>query len=197
MRHPRPLSRSLLAGLLTAATLVAPPALAQRAPDPSSLSESQRAQLGKLFGEARSAFEARADDRAVALLEEAYVILPDPNILFRIAEAHDRAGDYAAAHQVYERYLKAAPGAKDRPEVERRIAELDRLVAAEAPRSAVLVVDTTPVGATVFLDSEGLHGARARCAWSWSRGLIRSGWCARDSARKSGWSRSPRARRRC
>ncbi|MCX7807275.1 MAG: TonB-dependent receptor plug domain-containing protein, partial [Deltaproteobacteria bacterium] len=71
-------------------------------------------------------------DEGIAELEEAYRILPHPNVLFNIARAHVEARRYDVAIEYYLRYLESDP--EDREEVERVIAELkSRLQAQRLP----------------------------------------------------------------
>ncbi|MCS6857754.1 MAG: TonB-dependent receptor [Sandaracinaceae bacterium] len=71
-------------------------------------------------------------DEGIAELEEAYRILPHPNVLFNIARAHVEARRYDVAIEYYLRYLESDP--EDREEVERVIADLkSRLQAQRLP----------------------------------------------------------------
>ena len=54
-------------------------------------------------------------ERGVAELQEAYEILPHPNVLYNIARAYAESGRYAAAIAHFERYLESDPA--DRAEV--------------------------------------------------------------------------------
>ncbi len=87
--------------------------------------------------EARRAFRHGMDliqhghvDEGVASLEEAYDILPHPNVLYNIGRAYAEAGRYEEALEYFERYLSADP--PDREEVEGFVQALqDRLAARE------------------------------------------------------------------
>lgn len=144
---------AVLAGLLVVA---APQLVVAQAPDPASLTEEEREELGRLFTRARTAYEAGNYLESIAFLEQAHEIFPDPAILYRIGDAYESAGSLADAVRYYERYLGAAPSANDRGIVSRRIADLQRRLEAEAakaaPQMAVLVLDSNPVGATVEID---------------------------------------------
>ena len=69
--------------------------LVASAQDASSLSETERESLGRLFTEAREAYDAKDYPTSIARLEAAYRIFPEPNILYRIAEMH--GGELRAA----------------------------------------------------------------------------------------------------
>jgi tetratricopeptide (TPR) repeat protein len=94
-----------------------------------------------------ASFTARADDAAVAkakyesgvrhydlsewepaLLDfkEAYRNKPDPVFLYNIAQCHRKLGHAEEAITFYQTYLRRAPDANNREEVERRISELSR-----------------------------------------------------------------------
>ncbi|GAB4215761.1 MAG: hypothetical protein OHK0013_41610 [Sandaracinaceae bacterium] len=61
-------------------------------------------------------------DEGIAELEEAYRILPHPNVLFNIARAHAEMGRDDQAIEYYERYLESDPA--DRAEVETIVTQL-------------------------------------------------------------------------
>lgn len=72
-------------------------------------------------------------DEGVAKLQEAFDILPHPNVLYNIGRAYAEAGRYEEARDYFEQYLAADP--PDREEVEGFIAAIDARVAANS-RSA-------------------------------------------------------------
>jgi tetratricopeptide (TPR) repeat protein len=68
---------------------------------------------------------------------------------YNAARSWERAGDVEAAIRNYRRYLEISPAAPDRAEVEGVLAALE---ARRTPGAATLVVDSTPIGADVFVD---------------------------------------------
>jgi tetratricopeptide (TPR) repeat protein len=68
---------------------------------------------------------------AMEEFKTAYRLYPDPTFLYNIALCHRKLGEHAEALSFYKKYLRE-PGAKNRDEVQRRIAELETIVAAEA-----------------------------------------------------------------
>jgi len=48
-------------------------------------------------------------DEGIAALEQAYEILPHPNVLYNIGRAYAEAGRYDEAVEYFERYLAADP----------------------------------------------------------------------------------------
>src|SRR5262245_4657237 len=62
---------------------------------------------------------------AIAEFEKAYQLDRAPVLLFNIAQAHRQSGNNERAAFFYRRYLEQAPTAANRPEVEKRIKDLD------------------------------------------------------------------------
>ena len=68
---------------------------------------------------------------ALAEYEAAYMAIQDPPFLFNVAQCHRKLGHSQEAIDSYRGYLRVAPNAPNRAEVERRIDELERHVHAE------------------------------------------------------------------
>jgi len=132
-------SHWLVALFVAACALCTPFELGAQPPDPSTLSDEQRDELGRLFTRARGAYESGNFLEAIALLEKAHAIFPDPSILYRIGDAYESAGDLGKAIAAYRDYLEAAVDATDRGIVTRRIEDLERRVA----QAAQSVAETT------------------------------------------------------
>jgi tetratricopeptide (TPR) repeat protein len=77
-----------------------------------------------LFEESERLYEQGNYAESASLLRRAYELAPDPILLFNLGRALERLGDVDGAIDAYERYLRDAPDASDRPTVEARIAEL-------------------------------------------------------------------------
>ena len=82
--------------------------------------------------QARLHFEAGARhydlsewDQALVEFKEAYRQMPDASFLYNIAQCHRRLGHVEDALTFYRTYLRRAPEAVNRDEVERRIADLE------------------------------------------------------------------------
>ena len=69
---------------------------------------------------------------ALAEYEAAYLAVQDPPFLFNIAQCHRKMGRDQEALGAYRSYLRVAPNAPNRSEVQKRIAELDRETRAAA-----------------------------------------------------------------
>jgi hypothetical protein len=71
--------------------------------------------------------------RAVGEFRRAYELRAEARFLFDIAEAYERIGLDDQAHFFYDRYLRAAPDALDRDEVQERLDALDKRDARTKP----------------------------------------------------------------
>jgi hypothetical protein len=63
---------------------------------------------------------------ALAEYEAAYMAVQDPPFLFNIAQCHRKLGNNKNAIDFYRSYLRVAPDASNRTEVQKRIADLER-----------------------------------------------------------------------
>jgi tetratricopeptide (TPR) repeat protein len=81
-------------------------------------------------------FDLSEFDEALVEFKEAYRAKPDPAFLYDIGQCHRRLGHTDDAITSYQSYLRRAPDAKNKEEVERRIAELVSLRDADAASNA-------------------------------------------------------------
>ena len=77
-------------------------------------------------------FDLAEFEPALADFKEAYRNKPDPVFLYNIAQCHRKLGHADEAISFYQTYLRKAPDAKNREEVERRISELQAIRNAES-----------------------------------------------------------------
>ena len=87
----------------------------------------------RLFDEGMKAMQAGDAAAADKAWRAGYAIAKDPAFLVHMGEAEEKAGQPAEAGESYRRYLRAAPDASDRAEIEQRLA---RLGPAGAPPAA-------------------------------------------------------------
>jgi tetratricopeptide (TPR) repeat protein len=73
---------------------------------------------------------------AIEEFSKAYDLKPEPIFLYNIAQSHRQNKNPERAMFFYRRYLEAEPGAKNRAEVEKRMKEMEKLLAEERERSA-------------------------------------------------------------
>jgi tetratricopeptide (TPR) repeat protein len=110
--------------------LVASPRLAafarERAPSPVPAAPSDAVASARQHTQQGTAFyNLDRFPEALAEYQAAYLAAPDPALLFNIAQCHRRMGNRAEASDYYRKYLRSAPQAPNRAEVERRIQELE------------------------------------------------------------------------
>lgn len=82
-------------------------------------------------------------DEGVAALQEAYEILPHPNVLYNIARAYAEAGRYEQAIEFFDRYLESDPA--DRDEVQSFLTALRQRIAAQEQRATAAAQPVQPV----------------------------------------------------
>lgn len=82
-------------------------------------------------------------DEGVAQLQEAYEILPHPNVLYNIARAYAEAGRYEQAIEFFERYLESDPA--DRDEVQSFLSALRQRIDAQEQRATAAAEPDEPV----------------------------------------------------
>jgi tetratricopeptide (TPR) repeat protein len=124
---------TLLIALVLALAAPAPPV---RAADKTARVDRVRVkQARQAFELGKKAYTVGDFDHAIELWKEGYELKDDPIFLYNIAQAYRQKGDSAKAIFYYRGYLRDAPQAKNRPEVEARMAELQRGID-EAERAA-------------------------------------------------------------
>jgi len=122
-----------LVGLVLALALPVPPADA--ADKPARADRKRVKQARQSFEMGKKAYTLGDFDKAIELWKEGYELKDDPILLYNIAQAYRQKGDAAKAIFYYRGYLRDAPQARNRAEVEGRMAELQRGID-EAERAA-------------------------------------------------------------
>jgi len=87
-----------------------------------------RTEARRAFRHGMELVQAGQVDEGIAALEQAYEILPHPNVLYNIGRAYAEAGRYDEAVEYFERYLAADP--PDREEVQGFLEALQDRIAA-------------------------------------------------------------------
>lgn len=86
-------------------------------------------------------------DDAIREFEAAYEAKSDPAFLYNLAQSHRLAGHNTEALRLYRNYLRYAPKAPNRADIEERIKELEKH-AGDSPTTAPPPATTPPPGAT-------------------------------------------------
>jgi len=122
--------------VVVAASLVGGPSAIAAGPTPSPgppPTESQLADAKQHYAAASRLYDLAEYDGALREFKEAYRAVDDPAFLFNIAQCHRKLGHAQDAITFYKNYLRRAPHAANKAEVERRISELERAPASAAP----------------------------------------------------------------
>ena len=77
------------------------------------------------FNQGNRHYELGHYQEALSEFEVAYMAVPDPAFLFNIAQCHRKMGHDKEAVGFYKSYLRAAPNAPNRADVQKRIRELE------------------------------------------------------------------------
>ncbi|HEX9103457.1 MAG TPA: hypothetical protein VF997_14695, partial [Polyangia bacterium] len=85
----------------------------------------------KMFETATAEFNLGNYEKAASMYENIYKITLEPVLLYNIAQAHRLGGDFDKAVFFYKGYLRAQPQARNRGEVQKRIAELELAIEAK------------------------------------------------------------------
>src|SRR5262245_51745064 len=81
---------------------------------------------GKHFAQAQELYGKGKYAQAATEFQAAYDITKDPLLLFNMGEAYEKAKDWNNAVKSFRRYIVEAPAAADRPQVEKRLAALEK-----------------------------------------------------------------------
>ncbi|WP_233497067.1 PEGA domain-containing protein [Lujinxingia litoralis] len=99
--------------------------------------------------EANGHYDAGEFDDALLKYRQAYDVLEDVRLLYRIGLSYENLGNYARARQMLLRYLEL----DEESPVEGRVrAKIDQLRDLETNIQAYLAIETVPSGATVYLN---------------------------------------------
>ena len=79
----------------------------------------------RYFARGEKLFALGRFDEAIEQYQKAYDAKPLPDFLFNIGQCHRNLGDFEAAIFSFKKYLKLAPDAENRDQVEEYIAELE------------------------------------------------------------------------
>jgi tetratricopeptide (TPR) repeat protein len=131
--------RALTVALLAAVVFVPVAALAQP-------TEAQKREAKELNEKATRLYEVGKYGEAIEEYQKVYLLVDDPVLLYNIAQSYRLWGKPEDSVRFYRNYLRRAPGAPNRADVEKKIADQEKLIE-ERRRAPVTTppVTTPPV----------------------------------------------------
>lgn len=117
----------------------------------SAFAQSRQDKAREQFEKGRQLYAERKFDEALEALMGAYVLDPNPVLVYNIARIHEDKDDLENAVRFFENYLKISPKARDRVAVKKRIAALQKVIKTRPPRG-YLSLESVPFGGTVRVD---------------------------------------------
>jgi hypothetical protein len=111
----------------------------------ADLTPAQKLEMKQLYEKATLAYDVGKYNEAIEDYQKAYEIGGDPPMLYNIAQAYRLNDQPAEALRFYRRYLQRAPNARNREDVERKIAEIEKTV--EERRKAAAAATPPPLPA--------------------------------------------------
>src|SRR5450432_2840056 len=94
----------------------------------AELTPAQKLEMKQLYERATRAYDVGKYNEAIEEYQKAYEIGGDPPMLYNIAQAYRLNDQPGEALRFYRRYLQPAPSARNREDVERKIADLEKSV---------------------------------------------------------------------
>jgi tetratricopeptide (TPR) repeat protein len=146
-----------LVGVASAIAAPSSPGPASPGPPPT---ENQLADARQHYAAASRLYDLAEYEGALAEFKEAYRAVGDPAFLFNIAQCHRKLGHAQDAITFYKNYLRRAPNAANRAEVERRITELERAPAPPPPPPSGQPPPSETAGATPTVNLAANGAAR-------------------------------------
>lgn len=92
------------------------------------LSPAQKAEMKQHYEKATRAYDVQKYGEAVDEYQKAYEIGGDPAMLYNVAQSYRLNDQLQEALRFYRRYLQRSPNARNREDVERKIADLEKTV---------------------------------------------------------------------
>ena len=111
----------------------------------ADLTPAQKLEMKQLYEKATRAYDVGKYNEAIEEYQKAYELGGDPPMLYNIAQAYRLNDQPAEALRFYRRYLQRAPNARNREDVERKIAEVEKTV--EERRKAAAAATPPPLPA--------------------------------------------------
>ena len=116
--------------------------LASPAPALAQMTQAQKDEVKLHYQRATRAYDLQKYQEAIDEYQKAYEISGDPPMLYNIAQAYRLADQPAEAVRYYRRFLQRMPNARNRDDVERKIADQEKI--AEERRKSEPVAPPPP-----------------------------------------------------
>jgi tetratricopeptide (TPR) repeat protein len=133
-----------LALAMALALLVGPAARSAHA----ELTPQQKQEMKAIYERATRAYDVGKYAEAIVEYQKAYEIGGDPPMLYNIAQAYRLNDQPGEALRFYRRYLQRAPNARNREDVERKMADLEKTVEERRKAQAAAPTPVAPPPAT-------------------------------------------------
>jgi len=117
------------------------PGLRSACAQESASSSDAKAVALKAFQRGTAHYQREEYDKAIEQFESGYQAVPQAVFLYNIAQSHRLAGRPDRALSFYRQYLQLSPDAKNRPEIEERIATLEKQI---GPAPTLIVPSAVP-----------------------------------------------------
>jgi tetratricopeptide (TPR) repeat protein len=109
-----------------------------------ALADDAHKRASELNAQAMTAYELGEYDKSAALLKQAYEVVAEPDILYNLARAYRSLKQYDKAIDAYKTYLRKKPGTPYKAGVQKMIAELEELQAAQEQSNQKPPTDMVP-----------------------------------------------------
>lgn len=154
---------AVVAVVFGAATLA--PAVATAQAPPAGAASGDTEKMRERFEKGQDFYEQKKYEAAAAEFRAAFEIKPAATLLFNEAVCYEKLKDFNKAASLFRRYIAASPNARDKKAVESRIANLEgasagrkeareNLEKEKIEARGVFLIESTPPGATVYLDDK-------------------------------------------
>ncbi len=114
------------------------------------LTPAQKSEMKMHYDKATRAYDIQKYTEAVEEYQKAYEIGGDPAMLYNVAQSYRLNDQLPDALRFYRRYLQRSPNARNRDDVERKIADLERTIA-ERRKALATTVPTAPTASVPTL----------------------------------------------
>jgi Tetratricopeptide repeat len=111
----------------------------------AELTPAQKLEMKQLYERATRAYDVAKYGEAIEYYQKAYEIGGDPPMLYNIAQSYRLNDQPGEAVRFYRRYLQRAPTARNKDDVERKIAELEKVAEDRRVKAAAVAPPPAPV----------------------------------------------------